>query len=78
MVICGGGIISCTHLTDWNGIRQEYSQILLQGEGEKESKLYPTLGSVCLSFHVAALGMSQSIEWDARVSGNNCHTLWVI
>lgn len=39
VVICGGGIISCTHLTDWNGIRQEYSQILLEGEGEKESKL---------------------------------------
>lgn len=49
---CSGGIISFTHLTDWNAIWQAYSQTLLCRKRERENKLYSALGSVCLSFHM--------------------------
>lgn len=49
-VICSGGIISYTHLTDWNMIGQECSQTLLGGEGKRVSTLS---NSMCLSFHMS-------------------------
>lgn len=51
-VICGGGIISHACLTDWNVNWQDCSQT---PTGQSGRKLYPVLGSACLSFHMSVI-----------------------